>query len=52
MERNAIFSETPIIPTKRAPVGESFVDLIDLNLLIALFLQFPVNACSLTLRLS
>jgi hypothetical protein len=45
MERAAIFSETLIIWTKRASVAESFVDLIDLNRLIALFLQFPVNAC-------
>jgi len=45
MERAAIFSETLIIWTKRASVAESFVDLIDLNWLIALFLQFPVNAC-------
>jgi hypothetical protein len=45
MERAAIFSETLIISTKRASVAESFVDLIDLNPLIALFLQFPVNAC-------
>ena len=32
-----------IIAIKRSSVAESFVDLIDLNPLIALFLQFPVG---------